>query len=114
MGSSEGAALSVFEITKVGKPEFEAAAELERARGAKGGDVAEGAAADGWVRVGENGVIEHVERLEANLERGLAVDVEPAEDAGVDVGPPGPRNSLRCVLLKIGATIVGRRLAVVV
>src|SRR5271154_1010882 len=75
--------------------EVEPAGELQHAwsarrRCAEAGDVAERAAANGRVRVGQNRVIEYVERLEANLESRLLIYVECAEDAGVDVGLSGP------------------------
>ena len=70
--------------------EVESPRELQDARGtgrrgAKGGDIAEGASTNGYVRVGENRVIQHVERLETNLKSGLPPHGEGAEDAGVDV-----------------------------
>src|ERR1035437_825221 len=69
--------------------EVEATAELQRARAAKAGDVAEGSVAHCCGRAGKNCVVQQIEGLDANLELALAMDVEPAKDAGVDIGNAG-------------------------
>jgi hypothetical protein len=70
--------------------EVEATAELQGSGGSKGGDVTEGPASNdcvGGVGAGsELRVIQQIERLDANLKLALTFDVEPAEDACVDVG----------------------------
>lgn len=67
--------------------EVVATAELQGAGRAEAGDVAEGAARHGGIRVGgELWVVEQVEGFHANLELAFAPDVEAAKDAGVDVG----------------------------
>src|ERR1700743_91824 len=70
--------------------EVEASTELQHARsgwrcGAEGCDIAECSTAYGRIRVGQDRVIQHVERLEANLKGGFAPHVEVTKDAGVDV-----------------------------
>ena len=74
--------------------EVEASTELQHARsawrrGAEGRDIAERSAAYGRIRVGQDRVIQRVERFEANLEGGFAPYMEVTEDAGVDVGLTG-------------------------
>ncbi len=66
--------------------EVEASAELQGAAcSPPAGDVAESCSADGdVVRSRELGVVEKVERLHANLELTLLIDMESTEDAGVD------------------------------
>ena len=73
--------------------EVEASAELQGTRPIEAGDIAEGTvllAVDvsrgrhGHIRVGELHVVEQVKRLKANLKLALVVDVDGAEEAGVD------------------------------
>src|SRR6202042_3995166 len=68
------------------KLEVEPAAELQRARVAKGGDVTKRSAAHLRAGIaGELGMIQQIERLDANLELALMVDVEPANATRIDV-----------------------------
>jgi hypothetical protein len=97
------------------RSEVEAATELKHAWGrwrgaAEAGDVAERSGAHGRVRVGENCVIQRIERLKANLESGLAIHVEGAEDAGVDISDSRTTERVTRGIAKDGRNDFRRRL----
>src|SRR5271163_503014 len=89
--------------------ELKAATELQHTRGlrrggAEAGDVAECSSSHRRVRVSENGVIQYIERLEANLELRLTIYGDERKTLALIYVTPGPRNWSRIVLPKTGET----------